>query len=98
MCSQKGNSFVCRGLTVLGIIYMKVKVKVAQLCQTLCDSMDYTCPWNSPDQKTGVGSLSLLQGNLPNPGFDPGLILRIHCIALHIQLLKKMKEKVKNVA
>ena len=25
-------------------------------------------PWNSPGQNTGVGSLSLLQGNLPNPG------------------------------
>ena len=25
-------------------------------------------PWNSPGQNTGVGSLSLLQGNLPNSG------------------------------
>ena len=25
-------------------------------------------PWNSPGQNTGVGSLSLLQGNLPGPG------------------------------
>ena len=37
---------------------MKVKVKVAQLCPTLCDPMDYT----TPGQNTGVGSLSLLQG------------------------------------
>ena len=28
-------------------------------------------PWNSPGQNTGVGSLSLLQGNLPNPGMEP---------------------------
>ena len=28
-------------------------------------------PWNSPGQKTGVGSLSLLQGDLPNPGIEP---------------------------
>ena len=28
-------------------------------------------PWNSPGQNTGVGSLSLLQGNLPNPGIEP---------------------------
>ena len=28
-------------------------------------------PWNSPGQNTGVGSLSLLQGNLPNPGTEP---------------------------
>ena len=26
--------------------------------------------WNSPGQNTGVGSLSLLQGNLPNPGIE----------------------------
>ena len=30
-----------------------------------------TSPWNSPGQNTGVGSLSLLQGNLPNPGIEP---------------------------
>ena len=28
-------------------------------------------PWNSPGQNTGGGSLSLLQGNLPNPGIEP---------------------------
>ena len=28
-------------------------------------------PWDSPGQNTGVGSLSLLQGNLPNPGIEP---------------------------
>ena len=29
-------------------------------------------PWNFPGQNTGVGSsLSLLQGNLPNPGIKP---------------------------
>ena len=27
--------------------------------------------WNSPGQNTRVGSLSLLQGNLPNPGVEP---------------------------
>ena len=30
-------------------------------------------PWNSPDQNTGVGSLSLLQGIFPTPGSNPGL-------------------------
>ena len=44
-----------------------MKVKVAQLCLTLCDPMDYS-PWNSPGQKTGVGSLSLLQGVFPSQG------------------------------
>ena len=28
-------------------------------------------PWNSPGQNTGVSSLPLLQGNLPNPGIEP---------------------------
>ena len=28
-------------------------------------------PWNSPGQNTGVRSLSLLQGNLPNPEMEP---------------------------
>ena len=27
-------------------------------------------PWNSPEQNTGVGSFSLLQGNLPSPGIE----------------------------
>ena len=47
------------------------KVKVPQLCPTLCDPHGLYSPWNSPGQNTGVGSLSLLQGNLPNPGIEP---------------------------
>ena len=30
-------------------------------------------PWNSPDQNTGVSSLSLLQGIFPTQGANPGL-------------------------
>jgi len=30
-------------------------------------------PWNSPGEKTGVGSLSLLQGIFPTQGSNPGL-------------------------
>ena len=41
-------------------------VKVAQSCLTLCDPVD--CPWDSPGQNTGVGSLSLLQGIFPTQG------------------------------
>ena len=29
------------------------------------------CPWNSPGKNTGMGSHSLLWGNLPNPGIKP---------------------------
>ena len=32
-------------------------------------------PWNSPGQNTGVGSLSLLQGNFPTQQSNPGLLL-----------------------
>ena len=47
------------------------KVKVAQLCLTLCDPMD--SPWNSPGQNTGGGSCSLLQGIFPIQGSNPHL-------------------------
>ena len=46
------------------------EVKVAQLCLTLCNPMKCS-PWNYPGQNTGVGSRSLLQGYLPNPGIEP---------------------------
>ena len=37
-----------------------------------CNSMDrFLCPWNSPGKNTGLGSHSLLQGNLPDPGMEP---------------------------
>ena len=40
-------------------------------------------PWNSPDQNTGVGSLSLLQGIFPTQGWNPGLL---HCRWILYQL------------
>ena len=40
---------------------MKVKVRVAQSCPTLCNPVDCR-PRNCPGQNTGVGSISLLQG------------------------------------
>ena len=40
-------------------------------------------PWNSPDQNTGVGSLSLLQGIFPTEGWNPGLP---HCRWILYQL------------
>ena len=46
-----------------------MKVKVTQLCLTLCNPMD--SPWNSPGQNTGVGSLIPSPGSLPNPGIEP---------------------------
>ena len=55
-------------------------VLITQSCQTLCDPMDWHIeeptrlihPWNSPGKNTGVGCHFLLQGNLPDPGVEPG--------------------------
>ena len=49
-------------------------MQATQSCPTLCDSMG--CPWNSPGQNTGVGSLSLHFGNFPIQGSNLGLL---HC-------------------
>ena len=43
-------------------------------------------PWNSPDQNTEVGSLSLLQGIYPTQGSNPGLL---HCRLILYQLSNK---------
>ena len=63
----------------------KVKVKVAQSCRTLRPHGLYS-PWNSPDQNTGVGSLSLLQGIFPTQGSNPGVP---HCRRILYQLSHK---------
>ena len=48
-----------------------MKVKLDQSCPTLRPHGLHS-PWNSPGQRTEVGSLSLLQGNLPDPGIELG--------------------------
>ena len=50
---------------------VKVKVLVVQSCLTLrLQTAWLLCQWNSPGKNTGVGSHSLLQGNLPDPGIE----------------------------
>ena len=39
----------------------------------LITSLLYTCPWNSPGQNTGMGSLTLFKGIFPTQGSNPGL-------------------------
>ena len=50
---------------------------VTQSCLTLwphgLQPTKLLCPWNSPGQNTGVGSLSLLQGIFPTQEVNPGL-------------------------
>ena len=67
------------------VLLLQKWVKVAQLCPTLCNLIDYS-PWNSPGQNTGVGSLSLLQGIFPTQGSNPGLL---HCRWILYQLSHK---------
>ena len=58
----------------------------SESCSVLSDSLwshGLYSPWNSPDQKTGVGSLSLLQGVFPTQGSNPGLL---HCRHILYQL------------
>ena len=47
----------------------------SERCSVVSDSLrprGLYSPWNPPGQNTGGGSLSLLQGNLPNPGIEAG--------------------------
>ena len=61
--SDKGtfSQNVVPELSTEGPVGLKVKVKVAQSCPTLCDPMDYT----------GVDSLFPSPGDLPNLGVEP---------------------------
>ena len=61
----------------------KLKMKVSQLCPTLCNPIDYTVHGNSPGQNTGVGCHALLQGIFPTERLNPGLP---HCRSIFHQL------------
>ena len=50
--------------------YNVIKWKLLSCVQLFATHGLYN-PWNSPGWNTGVGSRSLLQGNLPNPGIEP---------------------------
>ena len=62
-------------------------VPVTQLCPTLQphgrQPARLPCSWDSPGKDAGVGSLSLLQGIFPIPGWNPGLL---HCRQIPYQL------------
>ena len=50
------------------------KVKESESHSVVSDSLQphgLYSSWKSPGQNTGVGSISLLQGDLPNPGIKP---------------------------
>ena len=68
-----------------GLSPVKVRIKVAQWCLTLCDPTDCS-PWNSPGQNTLPSP-----GDLPNPGisyiymhiYKYNVYIYIRCISLY---------------
>ena len=56
------------------------------IVKVLSNSLCLYSPWNSPDQNSGVGSLSHLQGIFPTQGSNPGLP---HCRQILYQLSHK---------
>ena len=53
--------------------------EVSESCSVMSDSLHphgLYSPWNSLDQNTEVGSLSLLQGIFPTQGLNPGPALQ----------------------
>ena len=61
----------------------------SESCSVMSDSLwphGLYRPWNSPDQNTGVGHCSLLQGIFPAQGSNPGLP---HCRQILSQLSHK---------
>ena len=72
------NMYVSRSFLLLSWIILKNAVRGEKVKSgshsVVSDSLwphGLYNPWNSPGQNTGVGSHSLLQGNLPNPGIKP---------------------------
>ena len=51
------------------------------------DPMDFSSPWNSLGQNTGVGSFSLLQGIFPIQVSNPGVL---HCRQILFQLSQRV--------
>ena len=57
------------------MIYVREFQNVSESRPVVSDSLrphGLYSPWNSPGQNTGVSSLSLLQGDLSDPGIEPG--------------------------
>ena len=81
---------LCFELNVHSGVSESVKVKVAQLCDSLQPHGLYSLQ-NSPHQDNGVGSLSLLQGIFPTQGLNPGLL---HCRQILYQLSHKGKARI----
>ena len=60
-------------LTIFSSTKLKVKVKVTQLCPTLCDRMDYTVHGILQARILEWVSFPFFQGIFPTQGSNPGL-------------------------
>ena len=57
------------------VLAISKSVSENERCLVMSDSLrpyGLYSPWNSPGKSTGMDSLSILQGHLPNPGIEPG--------------------------
>ena len=57
------------------VLAISKSVSENESCLVMSDSLrpyGLYSPWNSPGKSTGMDSLSILQGDLPNPGIEPG--------------------------
>ena len=81
-------SQVAQTVKNLPLMHEKVKVKDAQLCPTLCNSMDYTA--HGILQARILEWESLLQGIFPTQGLNPDLP---HCRQVLYQLSHKVMQE-----
>ena len=94
----ESSFFSNRGFT-WSIKYLFKRKEINNLCESGSHSVMFNSlwphglysPWNSPGQNTGVGSLSILQGIIPNQGSNPGLP---HCKWILYQLNHKGSPRV----
>ena len=77
-------------------IAKKRRESESESCSAVSNSMQphgLYSPWNSPGQNTGVGSLSLLLGNLPNLGIKPRFPkLQVDCLPAELQRRPRILE------
>ena len=71
-------SFLIHRIEIMDIylIGLLAKLDISESWSVMSDSLwshELHSSWNSPDQYTGMGSLSLLQGIFPTQGSNPGL-------------------------
>ena len=73
MCDHITANAKTQQLSLMNLPFRILKVKVAQLCLTVCNPTDYTVHGILQARKLEWLSHSLLQGIIPSQGSNPGL-------------------------